>query len=114
MDELSLIAPLQMRNKKRRSTFTRFASNTGTTGSSLEGAEMQQKTNRLAVPYKQGASEVVARILSSHGVLVAHKPLKIPRTTLMRPKDPLEPNAKSSIIYGLECGQCMLKKLTNV
>ncbi len=48
----------------------------------------------------------MARILSKHGVLVAHKPVKTLRTALMRPKDSLEPNEKSNIIYGLECSQC--------
>ncbi len=67
---------------------------------------MQQQTNRVVVPYIQGASEAAARILSKHGVPVAHKPVKTLRTTLMRPKDPLQPNGKLNVIYILECSQC--------
>ncbi len=69
-------------------------------------AAMQQQTNCVEVPYIQAASEAVARILSKHGVLVAHKPVKTLRTALMRPKDSLEPNEKSNVIYSLECSQC--------
>ncbi len=32
--------------------------------------------------------------------------MKTLRTTLIRPKDPLEPGEKSKIINGLECSQC--------
>ncbi len=64
---------------------------------------MQQQTNRVTVPYIQGASEAAARILSKHGISVAHKLVKTLRTTLMRHK---EPNEKSNVIYGLECSQC--------
>ncbi len=69
-------------------------------------AAMQQQTSCEEVPYIQDASEAVARILSKHGVLVVHKPVKTLRTALMRPKDSLEPNEKSNVIYGLECSQC--------
>ncbi len=59
---------------------------------------MQRQTHRLAAPYIQGALEAVAYILSEHGVLVVHKPLKTLRTTWMRPKNPLEPNGKPNVI----------------
>ncbi len=39
-------------------------------------ASMQQQTNRVAVPNKQGASEAGTRLLSRYGTLVAHKPVK--------------------------------------
>ncbi len=54
--------------------------------------------------------------MSKHGVSVAHKPVKTLRTTMIRPKDPLEPNEKSNVIYGLECSQCPVEyaeKLAN-
>ncbi len=56
-DELSLTAPLQMLNEKRRSTFTGSASNTGTTGISLEGASSPVDQGPLYVVTGDGWSK---------------------------------------------------------
>ncbi len=50
--------------------------------------------------------EAAARLLSRHRISVAYKLVTTPRTTLMRPKDPLGPDEKSNVLYDLKCSKC--------
>ena len=54
------------------------------------------------VPYIQGVTEPIKRILSNCNVKVALKPY----LTLGKPKDPVETNQKTHAIYSIPCGDC--------
>ncbi len=56
----------------------------------------------------------MALIMSKHGVLVAHKPVKTLRTTLMLHKDSLEPNEQSTALNAANARLNTSEKLANV
>ena len=58
------------------------------------------------IPYIQGISDKIRRILNEAGLKVALKPCKTIGNLFSLPKDPIEAHEKSQLIYKVPCGDC--------
>ena len=58
------------------------------------------------VPYIQGVTEPIKRILSNCNIKVALKPYLTLGHIFAKPKDPVETNQKTHAIYSIPCGDC--------
>ncbi|BHF72404.1 hypothetical protein SprV_0401546900 [Sparganum proliferum] len=61
-----------------------------------------------AIPYIEGVSEAVSRLLQPARVGIAHRPQATIRRRLMQPKDILPPTETSAVVYQIRCkdGDC--------
>ncbi|XP_072025293.1 uncharacterized protein [Amphiura filiformis] len=66
----------------------------------------KNKTFVVVVPYVQGLSEKVKRILGSYGVSVVFKPHQTLRQLLVAPKDKPREEDKSGVVYRVPCEGC--------
>ena len=67
--------------------------------------EKDDPRSRVTIPYIQGVSEAVTRILSDINVQVHMKPFRTLRRILSHPKDRISDD-KSSIVYKINCRDC--------
>ena len=72
----------------------------------LDGHALTMRNTIISIPYIQGTSETVRRILNETGVKVAIKPVRTIGRLLLPPKDPRKPEKKSSLIYQVPCFDC--------
>ena len=72
--------------------------------------KQRNATQRLkhftSIPYIQGTSERIGRILNEAGVKVAIKPVKTIGNILTSPKDPIAEHEKSRLVYKIPCADC--------
>ena len=61
---------------------------------------------RPPLPYGQGTSERIGRILNEAGVKVAMKPVKTISNILTSPKDPIAEHEKSRLVFEIPCADC--------
>ena len=78
--------------------------------STTEFSNCTSKTNEdkkviAAIPYVEGKSERIARILRPYNILVAHKPLTTLRDVLTKVKDPSPKNSRVAAIYKIACSE---------
>nr|VZI15558.1 unnamed protein product [Spirometra erinaceieuropaei] len=59
-----------------------------------------------ALPYIDGVSEAVSRLLRALGIGIAHRPESTIRHVVMRPKTPLPPGKTTNVIYRIQCSSC--------
>nr|VZI41831.1 unnamed protein product [Spirometra erinaceieuropaei] len=59
-----------------------------------------------ALPYIDGVSEAVSRLLWPLGIGIAHRPESTIRHLVMRPKTPLPPGETTNVIYRIHCSSC--------
>nr|VZI03467.1 unnamed protein product [Spirometra erinaceieuropaei] len=59
-----------------------------------------------ALPYIDGVSEAVSRLLRPLGIGIAHRPESTIRHLVMRPKAPLSPGETTNVIYRIQCNSC--------
>ncbi|BHF65157.1 hypothetical protein SprV_0200816600 [Sparganum proliferum] len=59
-----------------------------------------------ALPYIDGVSEAVSRLLRPLGIGIAHRPESTIRHLVMRPKTPLPPGEITNVIYRIQCSSC--------
>ncbi|BHF68846.1 hypothetical protein SprV_0301188700 [Sparganum proliferum] len=59
-----------------------------------------------ALPYIDGVSEAVSRLLRPLGIGIAHRPESKIRHLVMRPKAPLPPGETTNVIYRIQCNSC--------
>ncbi|BHF84817.1 hypothetical protein SprV_0902796900 [Sparganum proliferum] len=59
-----------------------------------------------ALPYIDGVSEAVSRLLRPLGIGIAHRPGSTIRHLVMRPKAPLPPSETTNVIYRIQCNSC--------
>ncbi|BHF62888.1 hypothetical protein SprV_0200587600 [Sparganum proliferum] len=59
-----------------------------------------------ALPYIDGVSEAVSRLLRPLGIGIAHRPESTIRHLVMRPKAPLPPGETTNAIYRIQCKSC--------
>ena len=57
----------------------------------------------LGLPYVQGTSEILARIIKSHGVNMYHKPTNTMSSMLAHPKDKTLKERQCGTIYHITC-----------
>ena len=61
---------------------------------------------RVTLPYIQGMSEAIRRVLGELDIQTAFKPLVSLRNILSHPKDPISQESRSSVIYRIPCADC--------
>ena len=59
-----------------------------------------------SIPYVQGTSEAIRRILAPLGVKTSFQPTNTLRNMLVHPKDPIPTEKKSGVVYRIPCGSC--------
>nr|VZI35821.1 unnamed protein product [Spirometra erinaceieuropaei] len=59
-----------------------------------------------ALPYIDGVSEAVSRLLRPLGIGIAHRPESTIRHLVMRPKAPLPLGETTNVIYRIRCNSC--------
>ena len=65
-----------------------------------------QYNHFTSIPYIQGTSEKITRVLNEAGVKVAMKPIHTIGRILPSPKDPLTLEEKSCLVYQVPCFDC--------
>ena len=68
--------------------------------------EKDDPRSRVTIPYIQGVSEALTRILSDIIVQVHMKPFRTLRRILSHPKNRIPDDDKSSIVYKINCHDC--------
>jgi hypothetical protein len=61
---------------------------------------------RVIVPYIQGVTKPIKRILSNCNIKVALKPYLTLGHISAKPKDPVKTNQKTHAVYSMPCGDC--------
>ena len=75
-----------------------------TTSNSLD--EREPATGFTVIPYIQGVTEPIKRILNSHNVKVAQKPFQTLGHIFAKPKDPVTKEQRTDAIYSIPCNDC--------
>ena len=60
----------------------------------------------VTLPYVQGTTEAVSRVLTQAGFRVAMKPCRTLRQELVAPKDKVDTLDKSGVVYQIRCQEC--------
>ncbi|KAM7312540.1 uncharacterized protein ISCGN_009445 [Ixodes scapularis] len=63
-------------------------------------------TSRISVPYINGTSEALARVLAKEGIQLAHKPVSTLGRLMPRPKDRPGKERAQGVVYKIPCGVC--------
>ena len=73
-------------------------------------SEIEKEFKGLAVlPYIEGTTEKLKRVLQNHNIKVAMKPVSILKNYLMRPKDVIPTCKQTGVIYSIPCKECEIK-----
>ncbi|KXJ09513.1 hypothetical protein AC249_AIPGENE17837 [Exaiptasia diaphana] len=67
---------------------------------------LEQYREKELVRRKDGTTERVQRILQQHNIKCCIKPDKTLRQILSKPKDPVEYEKQSGVVYRIPCGEC--------
>ena len=68
--------------------------------------EREPATGFAVIPYIQGVTETIKRILNSHNVKVAQKPFQTLGHIFTKPKDPVTKEQRTDAIYSIPCNDC--------
>lgn len=60
----------------------------------------------VTLPYVQGTTERIQRVLASYGIKVSVRPTYTLKNILSNVKDPLPKEKKVGVIYSIPCGEC--------
>ena len=85
-------------------TFLRNCRKPVTTSSTPDKRE--PATGFAVIPYIQGVTEPIGRILNSHNVKVAQEPFQNLGYTFVKPKDPVTKEQRTDAIYSIPCNDC--------
>ena len=85
---------------------TAFFTRTTFLTSSRQQSHNIQYIYSTSIPYIQGTSEKVKRILNEAGVKVAMRPVRTIGQILPSRKDPHNPEEKSCVVYQVPCSDC--------
>ena len=85
-------------------TFLRNCRKPVTTSSTPDKRE--PATGFVVIPYIQGVTEPIGRILNSHNVKVAQEPFQNLGYTFVKPKDPVTKEQRTDAIYSIPCNDC--------
>ena len=67
--------------------------------------------SQVVIPYVEGVSERVHRVLKKYGVATAMRPLTALRRLLVQPKDTVKLEEQGELVYQIPCKNCMLSTL---
>ena len=68
--------------------------------------EKEPATGFVVIPYIQGVTEPIKRILNSHNVKVAQKPFQTLGHIFAKPKDPVTKEQRTDTIFSIPCNDC--------
>ncbi|CAH3166414.1 unnamed protein product, partial [Pocillopora meandrina] len=85
-------------------TFLRNCQKPVTNSNALD--EREPATGFAVIPYIQGVTEPIKRILNSHNVKVAQKPFQTLGHIFAKPKDPVTKEQRTDAIYSIPCNDC--------
>ena len=68
--------------------------------------EREPANSFAVIPYIQGVTEPIKRVLNSHNVKVAQKPFKCFGHIFAKPKDPVTKEQRTDAIYSIPCNDC--------
>ena len=85
-------------------TFFRDCKKPITTSNALN--EREPATGFAVIPYIQGVTEPIKRILNSHNVKVAQKPFQTLGHIFAKPKNPVTKEQRTDAIYSIPCNDC--------
>ena len=85
-------------------TFLRNCQKPVTTSNALD--EREPATSFAVIPYIQGVTEPIKRVLNSHNVKVAQKPFQTLGHIFAKPKDPVTKEQRTDAIYSIPCNDC--------
>ena len=73
-----------------------------------QATDIQEEEIRMSInlPYVEGTSEKLRRILRSHKTRSTFYNEKILRKPLCKPKDPVATKDKNNIVYQIDCSNC--------
>ena len=66
----------------------------------------KKSVNFVTLPYIQGVTEPVQRILKKHNISTAVKPHTSLKKILVHPKDKLDSDEKAGVVYEIPCANC--------
>ena len=61
------------------------------------------KRNFVVLPYNEGLSERISRLLGKHNIKVSHKPLRTVASFFKKPKDPQSKESERGAVYRIDC-----------
>ena len=62
--------------------------------------------NLVVLPYAEGASEKITRVLNQHNIKVPHKPVRTLSSFFRRPKDQQKKQDTRGTVYKIKCNDC--------
>ena len=68
--------------------------------------EKDKNKGMVVLPYVQGLSETISRIMKNYNVNTAVKPHNTIKRSLVRPKDKVEPQKMCEGVYSIMCKNC--------
>ena len=66
----------------------------------------QQPSTKVIIPYIQGQSEAIRRVLKDLDIQTCFTPVSTLRQMLSHPKDPIPTMKKSGVVYRIPCADC--------
>lgn len=105
--EIATLRRMCLTNGYRPATVKRWLERRRTpTDRNQEEQREERRTRWCGAPYINAVSEPVARLLSEHGIRLAHRPSRTLRGILMQAKDRLTDDEVTGTIYSIPCGDC--------
>ena len=93
-------------NNGLHKTFVHIRQNTDLSVNQTILPAEKNSTDFISLPYIQGVSESVRRVLSKLGIKVSFYPYSTLRQMLVKPKDPVPHDHKKGIVYRISCKDC--------
>ena len=66
----------------------------------------QQPPDRIHIPYVEGQSEAIRRILHGYNITTSFTPRSTLKESLTHLKDPIPPAEQSGVVYSISCACC--------
>ena len=70
------------------------------------GRSEEKPIASVTLPYVQGMSEHLRRVLSNLDIRVTFRPHFTLRQLLVKPKDPVPPDRRKGVVYKVSCKDC--------
>jgi hypothetical protein len=74
-----------------------------------EAVETEMARGMAVLPFVQGTTEKIKRVLERHNINVAIRPVSTLRNYLMKPKDKLPHLDQTGVVYSIPCQDCDVK-----
>ena len=62
--------------------------------------------DKIELPYNEGLSERISRLLGKHNIKVSHKPVRTVASFFKKKKDPQSKESERGVVYRIDCNNC--------